>query len=122
MKKSNFTALMMGTVSMMFFGMGMCMTTQPQWNAFKPGCVMGLTGLLLGLVTIGVWRRMEHKAPVKISAKTVFNTLIGIIGAMALGIGMCFTMVWGNLILGVVIGMIGILTLLCLIPVCIGIK
>lgn len=122
MKKSNFTALVMGTVSMMIFGMGMCMTMQPEWNAFRPGCVIGVIGLLSGLATAGVWRRMEHKEPIRLSAKLLFQVIFGLIGMLALGIGMCFSMVWGYLVLGSVIGMAGILVLLCMIPVCIGIK
>ena len=32
------------------------------------------------------------------------------------------TMVWGNMILGIVVGMVGIIILLCLIPLCKGLK
>ena len=39
-----------------------------------------------------------------------------------MGIGMCFCMVWNNMIAGVVIGLIGIVVLLCLIPLTKGIK
>ena len=35
---------------------------------------------------------------------------------------MCMTMVWSNLILGVVIGLVGIVLLLCLIPLTKGLK
>ena len=48
--------------------------------------------------------------------------VIGIIGALALGVGMCFTMVWNQLILGIVIGLCGIVVLLSLIPLTTGIR
>ena len=44
------------------------------------------------------------------------------IGALLFGVGMCMTMVWSNLILGVVIGLVGIVLLLCLIPLTKGLK
>lgn len=69
-----------------------------------------------------VWRKMEHKQPIKISGKAVLTAVVGIVGALALGVGMCFTMVWGNMILGIVVGLVGIVILICLIPLCKGLK
>ena len=94
----------------------------PQWNAFKPGIVLGVVGLVLAVVTVIVWRKMEHKAPVHLSGKAVLTILAGIVGALAFGVGMCFSMVWGNMVLGIVIGLAGIAVLLCLIPLTKGIK
>ena len=88
----------------------------PEWNAFQPGIIFGCVGLLLGLVTLVVWRRMEHKEPIHITGKAVLTALVGIAGALALGVGMCFSMVWGRMVVGIVIGLIGIVVLLCLIP------
>ena len=65
---------------------------------------------------------MEHKEPVKISGKAVLTVLVGIIGTLALGVGMCFSMVWDRMILGVIIGLVGIVVLLSLIPLTKGIK
>ena len=48
--------------------------------------------------------------------------IVGVAGALALGVGMCFSMVWENMILGIVIGVIGIAVLLCLIPLAKGIR
>lgn len=122
MKKSSFVALVLGTVSGTLFALGMCMALIPEWGAFRPGVVFGCAGLLLGLVTLIAWRRMEHKAPVHVSGKAVLTILVGIVGALALGIGMCFTMVWGKMVLGVVVGLAGIVVLLCLIPLVKGLR
>ena len=94
----------------------------PEWNSFKPGVVFGCAGILLGLVTIAIWRKMEHKQPIHISGKTIFTIVVGIIGALALGVGMCFCMVWDKIAIGIVIGLVGILVLFCLIPLTKGIK
>ena len=122
MKKSSFTALMLGTVSGVLFALGFCMALIPEWNAFKPGIVFGSVGLLLGLITYLLWRKMEHKNPIQISGKTLPTLLTGILGALTLGIGMCFSMVWNKLALGIGIGLTGIVILLCLIPLTQGIK
>lgn len=122
MKKSSFVATILGTISVIFFALGMCMAMIEEWNAFKPGIVVGCVGLVFALITVFVWRKMEHKAPIKIAGKAVLTAVIGIVGALALGVGMCFCMVWNNMILGIVIGLAGIVILLCLIPLCKGLK
>ena len=48
--------------------------------------------------------------------------IVGVVGALALGVGLCFCMVWSKMILGIVIGIVGIVILLCLIPLTKGIK
>ncbi len=122
MKKSSFVALVLGTVSGMLFALGMCMALLPEWDAFMPGVIFGGVGLVLGLITLLVWRKTEHKAPVHISGKGFLTVAVGIIGTLLLGVGMCFCMVWENMVLGIVIGMAGIVALLCLIPLVKGIK
>ena len=122
MKKSSFVAMVLGAVSVVLFALGMCMALIPEWNAFQPGVIFGAVGLALGLITWIVWRRMEHKQPIRISGKTVLVVMIGVLGALALGVGMCFSMVWGKMVLGVLIGLVGIVALLCLIPLTKGIQ
>lgn len=122
MKKSSFVAMVLGTVSFMLFALGMCMALIPEWNAFKSGIVFGGIGLVLMLITLVIWRRMEHKQPIHISMKLVITVIVGVIGALALGVGMCFSMVWGNMIQGIIIGFIGITILMLLIPITKGIK
>lgn len=122
MKKSSFVAMLLGTVSGVLFALGMCMAMIPEWNAFRPGVIFGCVGLVLGLISVIVWRKMEHKAPIQISGKAVITIIIGVIGALALGVGMCFSMVWGKMIFGIVIGLVGVVILLCLVPLVKGLK
>ena len=120
MKRSSFVAMVLGTVSGMLFALGMCMALIPEWNAFRPGLIFGCVGLVLGLITLIVWRRMEQKEPIHISGRMLGLAAVGIIGALALGVGMCFSMVWGKLVLGIVVGLLGIVILLCTIPLAKG--
>lgn len=114
--------MILGTIGGILFALGMCMALIPEWNAFKPGVIMGVLGILVLLIMVAVWRKMEHKEPVKLSGKTIGATLIGIIGSLLLGVGMCLVMVWSHLVMGIVIGLIGIVVLLCLIPYIKGLK
>lgn len=116
MKKSNFAAMILGTIGGILFALGMCMCLILEWNAFKQGLIVGIIGVIVLLITILIWRRMENKEPIRLSGKIIGGLLIGIIGALLLGIGMCLVMVWSNLILGIAIGIVGIAVLLCLIP------
>ncbi len=116
MKKSSFVAMMLGTVSGMLFAIGMCMALISEWGTMKPGIIFGCVGIILGIITLIVWRKMTGKSPIKISGKAILTTIIGILGALALGVGMCFTMVWDKMVLGIAVGIIGIIILLCLIP------
>ena len=116
MKKSHFVAMILGTIGLVFFALSMCMTMVSEWGMFQQGIVCGVIGLVVLLITVVVWRKMEGKAPVKLSGKTIAAVAAGVLGALLLGVGMCLTMVFGKMILGIVIGLVGIVVLLMLIP------
>ena len=122
MKKSSFTALLLGTLSGVLFAIGMCMALIAEWNAFTPGVVLGCTGVMLGIATMLIWRKMEHKAPCHLSGRHVRAVLLGVAGAMLLGVGMCFCMVWQRMLPGMLIGVVGIVLLVCLITLLKGVK
>ena len=122
MKKSSFVAMILGTVSGVLFSLGMCMALLPEWNSFKPGIIFGVVGLALALITVIVWRKMENKAPIKLSGKAAGVSALAVIGSLLLGVGMCFVLVWEKMIIGIIVGLIGIIALLSLIPVIKGLK
>lgn len=121
MKKSIFTALVLGTVGVVFFALGMCMGLLPEWDMFRQGVVCGVIGLVILLITVIVWRKMEGKAPIQLNARTIGSVLVGVLGALLLGVGMCLSMVFGKMALGIVVGLVGIVALLMLIPLTKGI-
>lgn len=122
MKKSSFVAMILGTVSGVLFALGMCMALLPEWNLFKEGVIFGVVGLVIGIVTVFVWRKMENKGPLKFNGKTILTVLFAIVGALLLGVGMCLCMVWEQFVIGVLVGLVGIVALLSLIPIIRGIK
>lgn len=122
MKKSNFVALILGTIGVVFFALGMCMALLPEWGMFQQGIVCGAVGLVVLLITVMIWRKMEGKAPIKLNAKVIGSVIVGVLGTLLLGVGMCLSMVFGKMILGIVVGLVGIVILLMLIPLVKGIK
>lgn len=122
MKKSTFVACMLGTISGVFFALGMCMALLSEWNALKQGIIFGVIGLLLGVITIFVWRKMEHKKPISFNARRLALCALGILAALVFGIGLCFCILWNRIIPGTLIGVIGILLFLVLIPLTKGWK
>jgi len=121
MKLSSFVTMILGTVSGMLFSLGMCMTRVSEFGSFKVGVIFGVIGLVLGIITFFVWRKMENKAPIKFNLKKILFAVFGVVGALVLGVGMCFCLVWDNLVLGVAIGCAGIVMLISLIPIVKGI-
>ena len=122
MKKSNFVAMILGTIGMVFFFFFLCMALIPEWGMFRQGIVAGVIGLVVLLITLIVWRRMEGKAPIKLNGKTVGTVVLAVLGALILGVGMCLCMVFGKMVIGVIVGLVGIVALLMLIPLTKGLK
>ena len=122
MKKSSYVALVMGTVSGVMFSLSMCMALVEKWAMLKQGVIVGGAGLILALVTLLIWRKMEHKAPIRVSGKVVVRVLLGVAAALTLGIGLSLCLVLENYILGTVIGLVGIVLLLGFIPLVKGLK
>ena len=122
MKKSSFVAMVLGTVSVVLFALGMCMCLLPEWGLATQGVVCGVMGLAVLLATVVIWRKMEHKAPIQVSGKTLGAILVGVVGALMLGVGMCLRMLFGKMALGIVVGVIGMVVLLMLIPLTKGLK
>lgn len=55
--------------------------------------------------------------------KKDFVTLImSTVGGILFALGMCMTMIWGMMVPGIIVGIVGIVALLCLIPVVKGLK
>lgn len=122
MKKSSFVALIMGTVSGVLFALGMCMALLPEWNAFKQGVILGGIGIVLSIITVLIWCKMENKKLPKLSVKNVFRTVYIVVSCLVLGVGMSMCLVWQQIVLGTVVGLIGIIMLIALIPMIKGIK
>lgn len=123
MKKKDFLFLLLTTVAGLMFALGMCMCLVPEWNLFKPGVVVTGLGLLaLMVVALAAWIR-AGKPVARINWALTGKIAYGVVSALVLGAGMSMILVAENLLLpGMIVGVVGIVMLLCLIPLCKGLK
>lgn len=123
MEKKTFITLVMSVIGGMLFSLGMCMCLVSEWGTFDQGVVVGAIGAVELVITWLVYRKMAGKAPIKLNAKLVAKVVYGIFAALVFGIGMCMTMAYeGMMIQGIVVGIVGIVLLLGLIPMFVGFK
>ena len=123
MKKKTFIFMVLYIFEVLVFALGMCMCLISEWDTFIAGVVATAIGAL-GLIVTGISDFISRGTKIKLpAAKTVGKVLLGISGVLVLGLGMCMTMVWsGMMVQGIVVGIIGIMLLVCLIPAIKGLK
>lgn len=123
MKKENFVSMVLGSIGVILFGIGMCMALLPQWNAFRQGVVVGVIGAVVLLAAVLVRRKMQNKPMIVLNAKSIGAVILGVVGTLVLGVGMCMALVWTDLLVpGIAVGCIGILMLMTLVPLCKGLQ
>lgn len=122
MKKKDFVTLIMSVIGGILFALGMCMALLPEWGAMTQGIVIGIVGVAVLLAMVLVRRKMDGKPAIVFNGKAIATTLFGVLATVVFGVGMCMTMVWNMMVPGIIVGIIGIVLLLCLIPICKGLK
>ena len=122
MKKSDFITLVFGVVGGLLFSLGMCMCLLPEWNAFTVGVGVAAVGAVILLALLGIWLKKKGITGKKANWKLIGKVAFGIAGALVLGLGMCMIMVWNMMLAGILVGIVGIVLLLCLIPMFVGLK
>ena len=122
MKKKDFVTLLMSTVGGILFALGMCMALLTEWGAMAQGVVIGAVGLVVLAVMFMVRRKMDGKPAIVFNGKAIATTLFGVLATVVFGVGMCMVMVWEMMVPGIIVGIVGIILLLCLIPICKGLK
>lgn len=122
MKKSDFIALLLGVVGGLMFSIGMCMCLLPEWNVFQEGVYVTGAGAI-ALIVLAATRIKGSAVPEKkLDWKLIGKIAFGILGSLVLGVGMCMILVWDMMLWGIVVGVVGIVMLLCLIPMFVGLK
>lgn len=123
MEKKSFVTLVMGVVGGLLFSLGMCMGLLPEWNMFHVGVGFGVVGAVILLITWLRYRKLSGKRPIKWNGKVVAKVIYAIFAFLVFGLGMCMVMVFeGMMIWGILVGIVGIVLLLCLIPMFFGWK
>lgn len=122
MKRNHFIVLVVCVVAGLLFSLGMCMCLIPEWDLFTPGVVFSAIGgvSLIAMGVVAYLKNAKNRAP--INWKLVGKIAYGVVAALVLGLGMCMIMVWNNMIWGIVIGIVGLVMLLFLIPMFLGLE
>lgn len=123
MTKKNFAFLVVTVVGGLLFVLGMCMCLLPEWNAFTPGVVVTALGALVLLAIALVRWIMAGKPMVKVNWNKVGRIAYCVVAALVLGTGMAMIMAFEGLMLpGIIVGIVGIVLGLGIIPVFKGLK
>lgn len=122
MEKKYFVALVMFVVGGLLFSLGMCMCLLPEWNAFNEGVVMGAVGGVTLIATLVATLKMLGVKMIKVSGKLVAKIVYAIISLLVFGTGMCLVMAFDMMLIGILVGVVGIVMLLCLIPMFLGFR
>ena len=123
MTKKNFMFLVMTVAAGLLFALGMCMCLLPEWNMFKPGVAVTALGLIALLAIALVRWVMAGKPVAEIDWKKVGKAAYCVAAALVLGAGMAMIMSFEGLMLpGILVGVLGIVLCIGIIPVVKGLK
>ena len=122
MKKNHFINLIICVVAGLLFSLGMCMCLLPEWDSLTLGIVLTSIGgvVLLAMAVLAYVKNSKNRAP--INWTLVGKISYGVVSALILGLGMCMIMVWNLMIWGIIVGIVGLVMLLFLIPMFLGLK
>ena len=118
MTKKNFLFLVLTVVGGLLFALGMCMCLLPEWNAFTPGVIVTALGALVLMAIALVRWIMAGKPVAKINWNKAGKIAYCVAAALVLGTGMAMIMAFeGMMIPGIIVGIVGIVLGLGVIPV-----
>ena len=115
MKKETLLEIILGTIGGLIFAVGMCMCLVTEWDMLPVGAVVALIGFIVLLCIIPVYRKShpkKNRGP--INWGIVLTFVIGIIGSLIMGFGMSKIMVGesstSDIIVGLITGIVGLIT------------
>lgn len=122
MKKNQFIKLIICVVGGLLFSLGMCMCLLPEWNSFNLGVIIASIGgaVLLVMGIISILKNSKNAKP--INWKLVGKISYGVLSALVLGAGMSLIMAFEQMLVGIIVGIVGIIMVLFLIPMFLGFK
>lgn len=122
MKKETLLEIIFGTIGGLAFAIGMCMCLISEWNLFNVGVIVAIIGFIVLLCIIPIYRKNHpRKVHEKINWEIVVTWIVGVIGSLVMGFGMSKVMVDNatskDMIIGLIFGIIGLLTCILNYPI-----
>ena len=121
MKKRDFIVLIAYTVSLLVLALGMCLYTLPEWGMPSLGMPLSILGLVLVVVSWILQRRLSVKGAPNLDLKLTAKVLYCVFALLVFGGGFALVTA-GNFVLGVILGFIGLILIIGVIPVAVGLK
>lgn len=122
MNKKHFINLVICVLAGLFFSIGLCMCLLPEWNMLIAGIVItsigGISLIIMGIIAY----IKKEKTEKHINWKFVGKITYSVISILIIGLSMAMIMVWNLMLWGIVVGIVGIIMLLFLIPMFAGLK
>lgn len=123
MHKKHFISLLVGVTGGLIFSIGVCMMLLPEWGMTQYSSPLVAVGAVILVVLAIVLRKMSDKPAKKPNWKLIGKIAYGVLSALVLGTGMSMIMAFeGMMITGIIIGIVGIIMLMFLIPMFTGFK
>ncbi|MBM7268294.1 hypothetical protein [Streptococcus suis] len=121
MKRRDFISLIAYTVSLLVLTLGMCFYTLPEWEMTSLGMPLSVVGLLLLVLSWGLQRRLTGKGAPRLDWKQIVKVIYCVFALLVFGGGFALVTI-GNFVLGLVLGFIGLVFIIGIIPVTVGLK
>lgn len=109
------------TVSLLVLALGMCLYTLPEWGMPSLGMPLSILGLVLVVVSWILQRRLSGKGAPNLDLKLTAKVLYCVFALLVFGGGFALVTA-GNFALGVILGFIGLILIIGIIPVAVGLK
>lgn len=123
MKKKHFISLLVGVFGGLVFSLGVCMMLITEWGMSKYSPLPTAIGAVILLLLAIALRKMSDKPAKEPNWRLIGKIAYAIVSSLVLGIGMSMIMAFeGMMITGIIFGIVGIVMLLCLIPMFTGFK
>ena len=117
MKKGSFVALIIGIIGLTCLGLGMSMILATAFGTVPMGVVLGIVGVVLCIISVVKACKAEHVRMPRPEGKIIKAILAGIVACVLLGIGLTLALTGGNMVLGIVLGVGGIIVGISIIPI-----
>ena len=121
MKKRDLIVLIAYTVSLLVLALGMCLYTLPEWVMPSLGMPLSILGLVLVVVSWILQRRLSGKGAPNLDLKLTAKVIYCVFALLVFGGGFALVTA-GNFVLGVILGFIGLILIIGVIPVAVGLK